>query len=84
MMPMVKKTFMAAIISFTLLISASAMIFSVGLAKANPILIINSVPKITLLSPQPTLYYENSVNLSFYGNNHGWGIESLNSNTFFT
>ncbi len=72
MMPLKKKTLTLAIL-VVLLVSALAMAISVDLANANPILIINSVPKITLLSPQSILYYENSVNLSFYGTNMGWG-----------
>ena len=71
MMPMSKKTFMAAVIFFLIVSVAVTSLF--GLVQANPIMIVSGVPRISLLSPQTTLYKENAVTLSFRGNKVDWG-----------
>ncbi len=72
MMPLKKKTLTLAIL-VVLLVSALAIAISVDLAQANPGLIVSGVPRVQLLSPQSTLYYENTITLSFYGNPIYWG-----------
>lgn len=71
-MAMNKKAFMAAITSI-LIISLAIMSFG-SLAQANPIWLISDVPRIKVLSPQPMLYFEDTVLLSFYGKEVSWGI----------
>ncbi len=72
MMPLKKKTLTLAML-VVLLVSALAIAISVDLAQANPGLIVSGVPRVQLLSPQSTLYYENTITLSFYGNPIYWG-----------
>ena len=71
MMPMNKNAATAVIISF--LIVSVGVASLVSLAEANPIRIVSGVPRIQLTSPQPMLYHENAVTLSFHGNNVDWG-----------
>jgi len=69
MIAMGKKTFIA----LAFLILTSVTLVFVEMANANPLWNVTDVPRIKLLSPQPGLYYENNVNLSFYGGPVSWG-----------
>jgi hypothetical protein len=70
-MPMNKRALMAVIISFLLVsVPVTSLVSS---ANANPMIVVSGVPRISLLSPQPPLYKENEMTLSFSGNNVDWG-----------
>src|SRR5665647_1989934 len=71
---MSKKTFMAAIISLTLLILIAAGMQVIEVGKANPFFIFNQVdpvpgtipPNITIISPQNnTIYSSDKISVSF-------------------
>ena len=78
-----EKSAVAVIIVFMLLFSASTMIFTISLAKANPIYIVSDIPRIKLLSPQIMLYYESTVNLSFFGKPVDWGTVDYSKITYW-
>src|SRR5512136_2437887 len=82
MMPMKKKTLMAAII-ITLIVSALALTVSFELARANPIMNVSCVPRIELVSPKSMLYYENAVSLTFCGNPVDWGVVEYSNIKYF-